>query len=127
MYFRRFGNNSMYKMINSDVKRENKISQSELTIYSTQSVENTNNWLAWIRKKVIIKLLPKAIITYSNDRMVRVIFMKILMITFQGKKSNINSLNDLIADMISNKKLNPIVTELFIISRKLNIYLVFIM
>ena len=53
--------------------------------------------------------------------------MKILMITFQGKKSNINSLNDLIADMISNKKLNPIVTELFIISRKLNIYLVFIM
>ena len=127
MYFRRFGNNSMYKMINFDVKRENKISQSELTIYSTQSVENTNNWLAWIRKKVIIKLLPKAIITYSNDRMVRVIFMKILMITFQGKKSNINSLNDLIADMISNKKLNPIVTELFIISRKLNIYLVFIM
>ena len=98
-----------------------------MTIYSTQSVENTNNWLAWIRKKVIIKLLPKAIITYSNDRMVRVIFMKILMITFQGKKSNINSLNDLIADMISNKKLNPIVTELFIISRKLNIYLVFIM
>ena len=127
MYFRRFGNNSMYKMINFDVKRENKRSQSELTIYSTQSVENTNNWLAWIRKKVIIKLLPKAIITYSNDRMVRVIFMKILMITFQGKKSNINSLNDLIADMISNKKLNPIVTELFIISRKLNIYLVFIM
>ena len=127
MYFRRFGNNSMYKMINFDVKRENTISQSELTIYSTQSVENTNNWLAWIMKKVIIKLLPKAIITYSNDQMARVIFMKILMITFQGKKSNINSLNDLIADMISNKKLNPIVTELFIISRKLNIYLVFIM
>ena len=44
-----------------------------MTIYSTQSVENTNNWLAWIRKKVIIKLLPKAIITYSNDQMIRVI------------------------------------------------------
>ena len=37
--------------------------------------------------------------------------MKILMITFQEKKSSINSLNDLIAD-ISNQKLNPIVTEL---------------
>ena len=49
------------------------------------------------------------------------------MIKFQGKKSSINSLNDLIADMISNKKLNPIVTELFITSRKLNTYLVFIM
>ena len=34
--------------------------------------------------------------------------------------------DDMIADMISNKKLNSIVTELFIRSRKLNIFLVFI-
>ena len=33
----------------------------------------------------------------------------------------------MIADMLSNKKLNPIVTELFIRGRKLNISLVFIM
>ena len=32
----------------------------------------------------------------------------------------------MIADMLSNKKLNPIVTELFIRSRKINICLVFI-
>ena len=32
----------------------------------------------------------------------------------------------MIADMINNKKLNPIVTELFITSSKLNISLVFI-
>ena len=32
----------------------------------------------------------------------------------------------MIADMLSNKKLNPIVTELFIRGRKLNIYLAFI-
>ena len=32
----------------------------------------------------------------------------------------------MIANMLSNKKLNPIVTELFIRGRKLNIYLVFI-
>ena len=32
----------------------------------------------------------------------------------------------MIADMISNKKLNPVVTELFIRGRKLNIFLVFI-
>ena len=31
----------------------------------------------------------------------------------------------MIADMLSNKKPNPIVTELFIRGRKLNIYLVF--
>ena len=35
-------------------------------------------------------------------------------------------LDDMIADMLSNKKLNPIVTELFIRGRKLNISLVFI-
>ena len=34
--------------------------------------------------------------------------------------------DDMIADMLSNKKLNPIVTELFIRGRKLNIYLVFV-
>ena len=34
--------------------------------------------------------------------------------------------NDMIADMLSNKKLNPTVTELFIRGRKLNISLVFI-
>ena len=34
--------------------------------------------------------------------------------------------DDMIADMINNKKLNPIVTELFITGRKLNISIVFI-
>ena len=34
--------------------------------------------------------------------------------------------DDIITDMLINKELNPIVTELFIRGRKLNIYLVFI-
>ena len=34
--------------------------------------------------------------------------------------------DDTIADMLSNKKLNPVLTELFIRGRKLNISLVFI-
>ena len=34
--------------------------------------------------------------------------------------------DDMIADMINNKKLNPIVTELFIRGRKLNISIFFI-
>ena len=33
---------------------------------------------------------------------------------------------DMIADMINNKKLNSVVTELFIRGRKINIYLVFV-
>ena len=34
--------------------------------------------------------------------------------------------DDMIADMINNKKLNPVITELFIRGRKLNISIVFI-
>ena len=44
-----------------------------------------------------------------------------------GKKRKVLIVfDDIIADMISNKKLNPIVTELFIIRRKLYVSIVFI-
>ena len=52
---------------------------------------------------------------------------KILNITIQKKKRKILiDFNDMIADMISNNKLNPIGTELFVRGRKLNISIVFI-
>ena len=52
---------------------------------------------------------------------------KILKITIQYKKRKILIFfDDVSADMISNNKLNPIVTELFIRGRKLNISIVFI-
>ena len=37
-----------------------------------------------------------------------------------------STFDDMIADMLTNKKSNPIVTELFIRGRKLNISLVFL-
>ena len=44
-----------------------------------------------------------------------------------GKKRKVLIIfDDMIADMINNKKLNPVVTELFIRVRKLNISIVFI-
>ena len=44
-----------------------------------------------------------------------------------GKKRKILIVfDDMIVDMINNKNLNPVVTELFIIGRKLNILIVFI-
>ena len=43
-----------------------------------------------------------------------------------NKKRKILIIFHMIADMLSNKKLNPIVTELFITYIKLNISLVFI-
>ena len=42
------------------------------------------------------------------------------------KRKILIGFDDMIADMLSNKKLNTIVTELFIRGRKLNISLVFI-
>lgn len=46
-----------------------------------------------------------------------------------NKKINCKSLivfHDIADDMLSNKKLNPIVTQLFIRERKLNIYVLFV-
>ena len=42
------------------------------------------------------------------------------------KRKTWSLFDNLIVDMLSNEKLNPIVTELFIRSRKLNISIVFI-
>ena len=44
----------------------------------------------------------------------------------EKKRKIIIVFNDMIADMINNKKLNPIVTQLFIRGRKLNSFIVFI-
>ena len=43
-----------------------------------------------------------------------------------NKRKVLIAFDDMIADMINNKKLNPIVTELFIRGRKLNISIAFI-
>ena len=42
------------------------------------------------------------------------------------KRKILTAFDDMIADMFSNKKLNPIVTELFIRNGKINISLVFV-
>ena len=69
---------------------------------------------------MILKLL-------LNIRMTWMIFIKILKNAIQLKKRKILiALIVLIVGMFINKKLNQIVTELFIRSRKLNISLVFI-
>ena len=61
----------------------------------------------------------------SITQMIWMISIKLLKNTIQIRKVLI-VFDDMIADMLSNKKLNPIVTELFIRGRKLNISLVFI-
>ena len=53
-------------------------------------------------------------------------FTKTLKITIQERNVKYQVFDDMIAYMINNKKLNLVVTELFIRGRKLNISVVFI-
>ena len=68
---------------------------------------------------------PKAFIEYSND--MHDAYKNINDYNHDKEKKILIIFDDMIADMINNKKLNSIVTELFIRVRKLTISLVFIM
>ena len=67
---------------------------------------------------------PKACIEYSND--MQDVYKNIEDYNPIKKRKVLIIFDDMIADMISNNRLNPIVTELFIRSRKFNISIVFI-
>ena len=67
---------------------------------------------------------PKAFIRYSDD--MQDVYKNIDRYNADKKRKILIVFDDMIADMINNKKLNSIVTELFIRGRKLNISLVFI-
>ena len=59
-----------------------------------------------------------------NIQMVWMIFIKLSKNTIQIETKKILIVfDDIIADMVSNKKVNPVVTELFIRGRKVNISL----
>ena len=68
---------------------------------------------------------PKAFIEYSND--IQDVYKNIKDYNPGKERKILIVFDNMIADMINNKKLNPIVTELFIRGRKLNISIVFIM
>ena len=67
---------------------------------------------------------PKAFIEYSNY--MQDVYKNINHYNPNKENKILIVLDDMIADMISNKKLNSVVTELFIRGRKINISLVFI-
>ena len=66
---------------------------------------------------------PKAFIDYSND--MHDVYKNIDDYNLDKENKILIVFDDKIADMIHNKKLNSIVTKLFIRGRKLNISLVF--
>ena len=68
--------------------------------------------------------VPKGFIEYSND--MRDVYKNINYCNPVKENKTLIVFDDMIAYMINNKKLNSIVTELFIRGRKLNIFLAFI-
>ena len=66
---------------------------------------------------------PKTFIEYSND--MRNVYKSINHYNLNRENKVLIVFDDMIADMIQNKKLNSMATELFIRGRKLNISLVF--
>ena len=112
--------NALLKLIN------NQPDIDKIYLYAKDPYEKKYQYLINKREKVGLNHFndPKAFIEYSND--------------MQGVHKNIEDYNpiktrkilivfdDMIADIINNDKLNPIVTELFIRGRKLNISIVFI-
>ena len=67
---------------------------------------------------------PKAFLDYSND--MQDVYKNIEDYNPNKKRKVLIVFDDMIADVINNKKLNPIVTELFIRDTKLGISIVFI-
>ena len=61
----------------------------------------------------------------SSVQILWMMFMRILMITIQSEKEKkITIFDDMIADIMGNKKFQTIIKELFIRCRKLNISLI---
>ena len=82
----------------------------------------------WINKRESTGLKrfndPKAFIDYSNDMLD--VYENIDEYNINKEREILIVFDDIIADMIKNKKRNSIVTKLFIRVRKKNISLVFI-
>ena len=95
-------------------------------LYAKDPYEEKYQYLINKREKVGLDYFddPKAFTEYSNDMQD---VYKYIEDYNPGKKRQVSiNFDDMIADMINNKKLNPVVTELFIRGRTLNISIVFI-
>ena len=98
----------------------------KIFLYEKDPYENEYQYLIYKRESVGLKHFndPKAFIEYSNY--MHKVYKNIDNYNPNKENKILIIFDDVIADMINNKKLNSIVTELFIRGRKLNISLIFI-
>ena len=98
----------------------------KIYLYVMDPYEKKYQYLIKKREKVRLNHFnnPKAFMEYSND--MQDVYKNIEDYNPIKKRKTLIVFDDMIADMINNNKLNPVVTELFIRGRKLNIFIVFI-
>ena len=112
--------NALLKLIN------NQPDIDKIYLYAKDPYEDKYQFLIKKRESIGLKHFndPKAFIEYSND--MHDVYKNIDDYNPDKENKILIVFDDMIADMINNKKLNSIVTELFIRGRKLNISFVFI-
>ena len=98
----------------------------KIYLYAKDPYKNKYQYLINKRESVGLKHFndPKTFIEFSND--MRKVYKNIDNYNPDKENKILIVFDDMIAAMINNKKLNSIVTELFIRGRKLNISLIFI-
>ena len=98
----------------------------KIYLYAKDPYEAKYQYLIKKREKVGLDHFndPKAFIEYSNDMLD--FYKNIEDYNPHERRKVLIVFDDMIADMIDNKKLNPVVRELFTRGRKLNISIVFI-
>ena len=104
---------------------ENQLDIDKIYLYVKDPYEAKYQYLINKRENVGINHFkdPKAFIEYSND--MRNVYKNIDQYNIDKERKILIAFDDMIADIIKNKMLNSIDTELFIRGRKLNISLVF--
>ena len=107
--------NALLNLINNQPDIDN------IYLYAKNPYEAKYQYLINKREKVGLDHFddPKAFIEYSND--MQDVYKNIHDYSLRKKRKVLLVFDGMIADMINNNKLNPIVTELFIRGRKLNI------
>ena len=112
--------NALFNLIN------NQQDIDKIYFYAKDSFEVKYQYLINKREKIRLNHYddPKAFIEYSND--MQDVYKKIDEYNADKERKILRVFDDVIAEMINNKKLNSIVTDLLIRGRKLNISLVFI-
>ena len=105
---------------------ENQLDIDKIYLYAKDPYEAKYQYLINIRESVALYRFndPKDSVEYSND--MQDVYINIDEYNIDKEHEILIVFDDMIADMINNKKLNSVVTELFIRGRKLNISLVFI-